>query len=220
MISANAIINKLLYVTPNRKLLYVTDINSMSDSVASHKLEHLSCFLPGLLALGAHTIPMSPGDKERHKWAAKGLATTCYMTYHDQPSGLGPDTMHMASFNLTATNRTGLWVEELAAWEHRGRKGAPPGLQPVKQQPAAALRDYSQYFAPYLLRPETVESLYLMWRTTGDPIWRERGWDIFRAINDKTRTTYGFASAIDVDAEDVQLEDSMPRCVSEVILYL
>ncbi len=31
-----------------------------------------------------------------------------------------------------------------------------------------------------LLRPETVESLFVLWRVTGDPQYREWGWHIFR----------------------------------------
>ncbi|KAH6904717.1 glycoside hydrolase [Coprinopsis sp. MPI-PUGE-AT-0042] len=87
-----SIINNLLYVSPNRGLLYVTDLqvkypytpagaeddiinpNGSTKTNAdgsprtkspptpnirpSHKLEHLSCFLPGLLALGVHQIPL------------------------------------------------------------------------------------------------------------------------------------------------------------------
>lgn len=33
-----------------------------------------------------------------------------------------------------------------------------------------------------LLRPETVESLFILWRVTGDPIYREWGWNIFQSI--------------------------------------
>jgi hypothetical protein len=33
-----------------------------------------------------------------------------------------------------------------------------------------------------LLRPETVESLFVLWRTTHDPIYRTWGWAIFEAF--------------------------------------
>ena len=32
-----------------------------------------------------------------------------------------------------------------------------------------------------LLRPETVESLFVLWRTTGNQRYREWGWAIFQA---------------------------------------
>lgn len=79
--SASAIIQNLLFLSPKRRLLYVTDLQS---GTPSHIFEHLSCFLPGLLALGAQTLDLPQHDKELHQWAASGLAYTCYMTYADQ----------------------------------------------------------------------------------------------------------------------------------------
>eukprot|EP00889_Picochlorum_renovo_P003218 jgi/Picre1/30248/NNA_005614.t1 len=38
-----------------------------------------------------------------------------------------------------------------------------------------------------ILRPETVESLFVLWKTTGDPMYRERAWQIFRAFERWTR---------------------------------
>lgn len=57
-------------------MLYVTDI---SFGEPTYKFEHLSCFLPGLLALGVHTLELSPRDLERHSWAAEGLGTSLPM---------------------------------------------------------------------------------------------------------------------------------------------
>ncbi|KAJ2518498.1 Mannosyl-oligosaccharide 1,2-alpha-mannosidase mns3 [Coemansia sp. RSA 2049] len=33
-----------------------------------------------------------------------------------------------------------------------------------------------------LLRPETVESLFILWRITGEAKWRDYGWQIFEAF--------------------------------------
>jgi mannosyl-oligosaccharide alpha-1,2-mannosidase len=45
--SATGIINNLIYQTPTRGLLYVGDISRGS---LDHRLEHLTCYLPGVLA--------------------------------------------------------------------------------------------------------------------------------------------------------------------------
>ena len=50
-----------MYISPNRNLLYVTDTFTSTfeeNPNPSHSFEHLSCFLPGLLALGAHTLKL------------------------------------------------------------------------------------------------------------------------------------------------------------------
>lgn len=55
-----------------------------------------------------------------------------------------------------------------------------------------------------------------MWRTTGDVKWRERGYEIFRSINQNTRTQYGFTSVSNVDGEWTRQLDDMPRSVDFV----
>ncbi|CAD0107122.1 unnamed protein product [Aureobasidium uvarum] len=48
----------------------------------------------------------------------------------------------------------------------------------------------------YILRPEAIESVFYLYRITGDPHWREVGWNMFLAVQKYTHATYG-ASAID-----------------------
>ncbi|KAI6024438.1 glycoside hydrolase family 47 protein [Pisolithus marmoratus] len=207
--SARAIIENLLFLTPNRKLLYVTDMNR---GTVTRIFEHLSCFLPGLFALGTKMIDMPPSDRELHEWAARGLAYTCYVTYADQQSGLGPDEMVMDPWSIN-DGSSGRWIDHVKAWVEEGKPdGVPPGLHeppPVKDWRCPRLS------------PETVESLYLMWRTTGDDRWRERGWEIFQAIEKYTRTAYGFTSVRGVDRETPVKLDEMPSYfLAETLKYL
>jgi len=44
--------------------------------------------------------------------------------------------------------------------------------------------------------------MYLMWKTTGDEIWRERGWKIFQAIEKYCRLRVGYASISDISIKD------------------
>lgn len=52
-----------------------------------------------------------------------------------------------------------------------------------------------------------------MWRTTGDRKWRERGWEVFQAIELRTRTPTAYASLLNVQQVPSQRLDEMPRCV-------
>jgi len=47
-----------------------------------------------------------------------------------------------------------------------------------------------------LLRPETVESLFILWRVTHRPIYREWGWRIFQAIEMNARVSTGGYSSL------------------------
>ncbi|KIM37603.1 glycoside hydrolase family 47 protein [Hebeloma cylindrosporum] len=183
--SAAGIINNLIYVTNKRGIMYVGDLQ---NNVMVHRLEHLSCYLPGVLALGAFTLDLTPEEKELHQWAAHGLASTCAITYADQASGLGPDQVHMPV----------------------GKKWKEPQN-----------RDYVNGWPDgYLLRPETVESIFIMWRTTGDVKWREKGYAIFQAINNVTRTEYGFGSVHGVDGNVRHLDDMPSWFLAETLKYL
>ncbi|KAG5634636.1 hypothetical protein H0H81_001318 [Sphagnurus paluster] len=211
--SIEGVINTLLYTTPSRELLYV---GSTSGGNAAHTLEHLACFLPGILALGAHAIPASllaEKTREHHRWAAAGLAYTCYVSYADQRSGLGPDELQMVP--------GAKWVDSVRKWERGGRSGGvPPGLREAGTKPDGQ-REYWGNGKSYLLRPETVESLYVMWKTTGDVKWRERGYEIFSAIERHTRTPYGYASVNNLDSDTVYQIDDMPSFfLAETLKYL
>lgn len=48
-----------------------------------------------------------------------------------------------------------------------------------------------------LLRPETMESLFVMWRVTRDPMYREWGWLMFRAWHKFSRVATGGYTNLD-----------------------
>jgi mannosyl-oligosaccharide alpha-1,2-mannosidase len=211
--SANAILDRLTYISPKRHLLYVTDadVNLEGGFAPSHTFEHLTCFLPGVLALGAATLPDMPPT---HMWAAQGLAQTCWTLYADSPTGLSPDVViiNTGSTPDNGTRWDGLWATHLAQWEKNGAQGDPPGLQLAEPVVSAVQREYHPIKGDYLLRPETVESFFLLWRTTGDVVWRERGWTVFEALMNETHVEDGgFASIGDVYRVGGPKLDEMPR---------
>ncbi|KAL2865580.1 class I alpha-mannosidase 1A [Aspergillus lucknowensis] len=61
----------------------------------------------------------------------------------------------------------------------------------------------------YLLRPEAIESVFIMYRLTGDSYWREKGWKMFKAIDQATRTELANSAIADVTVEDPRPLDSM-----------
>ncbi|KAH8116460.1 seven-hairpin glycosidase [Phellopilus nigrolimitatus] len=102
-------------------------------------------------------------------------------------------------------------------------RGPVPG---VRDPPPAApeespMRDYRSRNGGYFLRPETIESFFILWRTTGEEAWRERGWAAFEAIERLLRTPSGYASLRNVFTKDVSLTDSMPSFfLAETLKYL
>jgi len=235
--ATRGILETLFYLSPTRNLLYVTDTWA---GIPSRKFEHLSCFYPGLLALGAQSLAsemsISERDKTLHRWAAEGLAHTCWTMYGESESGLGPEEAEFHSRFMKGVPKTKTWEERwirsVWKWEDEGSPGGkPPGVAHLSglimkdSKESGAKRDYIIRTAHYYLRPETIESIYLMWKTTGDEVWRERGWIIFKAIEQHCRLHVGYASVSSVDIADPyayrnKLDDMPSYALAETWKYL
>ncbi|KAG8629896.1 hypothetical protein KVT40_001515 [Elsinoe batatas] len=60
----------------------------------------------------------------------------------------------------------------------------------------------------YILRPEAIESVWYMYRITGDVHWRKVGWTMFTAISDHTTGVYGNSAIDDVTKSLPMKKDS------------
>ncbi|KAJ7872689.1 glycoside hydrolase [Mycena leptocephala] len=170
--------------------------------------DHLVCFLGGSLMLARRRLALSLRPSRFHRRRAsfgygptrlddgRKPDETCVDTYRTA-SGLSPEIVH---FRENIDSADGDWYI----------KGArPPGEPPV-------------YDARYILRPETVESLFLAWRLTGHPKYRQYGWEIFQAIETHCRVPGGgYASVLNVEEVPVTWEDKMETfLMSETLKYL
>lgn len=75
----------------------------------------------------------------------------------------------------------------------------------------------------YILRPETVESIFYLYRFTGDEKYRNYNWQIFKAINSSCRVDHGFTSIsrLDLPPEKVDHKDEMESFfLAETLKYL
>ncbi|CAG8029692.1 unnamed protein product [Penicillium salamii] len=72
----------------------------------------------------------------------------------------------------------------------------------------------------YYLRPEAIESVFIMYRLTGDETWRRKGWQMFEAISKYTRTELAHAAINDVTAQKPIQKDTMESFwLSETLKY-
>lgn len=58
---------------------------------------------------------------------------------------------------------------------------------------------------------QTIESFYIMWRTTGDSKWRDRGWALFEGIENHAMLGTAYASLADVRTVPAPHTDELPR---------
>jgi len=171
----------LLSVSSPSGLVYIADRN---NGVLDKKMDHLVCFMGGLLALGAYTDPQGLQSEraQRDLKTGKALTYTCYQMYARMPTGISPEYIQF----------------------HDGRDfdvgaGAPH----------------------YLLRPEAVESFFVLYHLTGDPVYREWGWEVFQSIERYCKTDAGYGQLRDVRQTHEPAEDSMESFfLAETMKYL
>ncbi|XP_016067264.1 PREDICTED: endoplasmic reticulum mannosyl-oligosaccharide 1,2-alpha-mannosidase [Miniopterus natalensis] len=162
----------------------LTFVGELTHGRFSAKMDHLVCFLPGALALGAHY-----GLPADHMELARELMDTCYQMNRQMETGLSPEIVH---FNLYAQK----------------------SQKDVQVKPADRHN---------LLRPETVESLFYLYRFTGDRKYQDWGWEIFQSFNAYTRIpTGGYSSISNVqDPHNPQPKDKMESFfLGETLKYL
>ncbi|KAI0964590.1 hypothetical protein AcW1_001376 [Taiwanofungus camphoratus] len=214
--SINGVHTHLIKKSEKEKLTYTAEIIPERDRTGKitwrllPKQDHLVCFFGGSLMLGAVTtgavdyptsIPPRTDEltpQGKRDWVSGAeLVRTCMKT-HETATGLSPEIVHFRMPNDGLTTKHD--------WYIKGAK--PDGPTP--------------YDARYILRPETVESLFIAFRLTGDAQYRKWGWDIFQAIEKHCRIeSGGYASILDVDKLPVQFEDKMETfLMSETLKYL
>jgi mannosyl-oligosaccharide alpha-1,2-mannosidase len=81
--------------------------------------------------------------------------------------------------------------------------------------------DISPHDTRYLLRPETVESLFILNYLTGDPVYREWGWEIFQAIERFCRADVAYGQIYDVrNVNDSPMDKMESFFLAETLKYL
>ncbi|CAG8555181.1 3196_t:CDS:10, partial [Acaulospora morrowiae] len=178
-------------------LLFIGELDNTSDFLG--KMGHLSCFVPGMLAIGSKIF-----DRPKDLEVAIRLAETCYWSYGITKTGIGAEEVWfeiLEEENNNADNAGNVdnddsWI--LKRDGSRYRNHLPKGI--VRLGPS-----YS------LLRPETVESLFILYRITGDKKYQEQAWDIWQSLEKWTKTPAGYSGLLDVDSDYVIKDDCMER---------
>ncbi|PVH88215.1 glycoside hydrolase family 47 protein [Cadophora sp. DSE1049] len=172
----------------------------------SPKMDHLVCFMPGTIALGAtggiseaeaKKLPTWNKKKDEEMKLARELTETCWGMYKAMATGLAAEITH---FNIHD----------------------PPLLESAPHKVTVDFKntednEWKKDFViksndvHNLQRPETVESLFYMWRITGDVIYREWGWEMFKSFMNYTAVEDGggFTSLSNADVIPPVTKDNM-----------
>ncbi|KAI8853040.1 glycoside hydrolase [Chytridium lagenaria] len=211
----------LLARTPINNLMYVRELpQGPYAGWTSEKMDHLSCFLPGTIALMAskgRRLTQMMADEREDMYIAEELTRTCYEMYHQTVSGLAPEIVH---FRAPVSKDGGVsedFIKMRTQEDYVPIRGRSSSDGQYEVDFSTVVRDRHN-----LLRPETVESLFIMWRLTRERKYREWGWRIFRAIEKWARVEDGgYTSLADVTQRPPPRRDHMESFfLSETLKYL
>ena len=146
------------------------------------KMDHLVCFIAGTIALGVTGGSTVDQVKSAGGWTekqesemklAEELMKTCYGMYKVMATGLAPE---IAFF-------------EISDPPHMEADGILESAE-INDDPEGAWR--KDFVIKHndnhnLQRPESIESLFYMWRITGNETYRDWGWEIFQSFVNFTR---------------------------------
>ncbi|KAL6243062.1 hypothetical protein RBB50_010162 [Rhinocladiella similis] len=156
-----------------------------TQTLLETRTEHLACFAGGMFAM-ASRIFNNPDDFHIGEQITNG----CVWAYQNSPSGIMPETLTL----LPCSVNDGLqcaWDDSYWAVQSNRPENCMNGYCQSSRYPPGFLqvKDPS-----YKLRPEAIESVFIMWRLTGDEYWREVGWEMFQSIIEHTRSPFGHAA--------------------------
>ena len=113
-------------------------------------------------------------------------------------------------------------AEDVTSTCHEGYRMAASGLGPEKMEFAGGQFEMKPPSGKYILRPETAESYFYLWRTTHDPKYRDWAWEMVQAIERHCRVgDVGFSGVNDVSAASPTKDDIQQSFfLAETLKYL
>ncbi|KAJ5171486.1 Glycoside hydrolase family 47 [Penicillium coprophilum] len=207
----------LVTTTKHSHLQFIAELPNGINGKLSPKMDHLVCFLPGSIAIGAtegrteaeaRKLPTWSAKKEQQMKLARELMKTCWAMYAVTATGLSPEITWFEADDADLQPKPG----------SRPQKKSKDDVDSWKKDLIIKPLD-----AHNLQRPETVESLFLMFRVTEDPIYRKWGSKIFKSFKQHMLIPDGEAwtSLNDVTKVPAPYRDNMESFwLAETLKYL
>lgn len=212
----------------------VTGTGDGAEIVVQPRGQHLTCFTGGMLGI-AGRIFNRPADLA----VAEQLTNACIWSYNSTASGLGPEIYQFVRCGGVDDSQTGekcaysnaKWHDAVRqTWRPQSSDDAPETgsekeltfeeLSSIIQQRRLTPGLVDVPDRRYILRPETIESVFVMYRITGDPSWMEKAWTLFSVIEKRTRTGIAAAALEDVTkAQPVQVDSMESFWLAETLKY-
>lgn len=205
-------------VSPPPDILFSGNVVSThrDKSRLQPRVQHLGCFAGGMFALGGKLF-----DRPDHVEIGEQLARGCAWAYETFSTGIMPEVSELVPCE-DAAEKDGVRNLEQCPWNettyHLSKKKADAALShrftsdpnpddhltdtdtsgsPHKKLPLP--KPFTKISDPrYMLRPEAIESLFILYRITGKKDLLDIAWRMFQPITKATETKFAFSAIADV----------------------
>jgi mannosyl-oligosaccharide alpha-1,2-mannosidase len=180
--------------------------------------QHLSCFAGGMLALGGRLT-----SNESHVELARQLTYGCIWLYKAVPLGVMPEACTITACPEPASSCD--FNKDYKVWHDavRHKYGTSKPVEEIiadNRLPPGFIDMYAPY---YILRPEAIESIFVLYRVTAERSLMDRAWEMWTAITNATTTELANSAIEDVNppaGEGLRMSDSMESFwLSETLKY-
>ena len=178
-------------VPNNENILISGNVRADSSQITlDPQGQHLGCFAGGMLALGGRLF-----NYPEHVSIGRKITEGCIWAYNASPLGIMPETFHVVPCEST----------ENCQWDSRKWKDAVMMKHDAVDDVDALLIQHR--LVPgftdigdrrYILRPEAIESIFILYRITGDKAFQDAAWQMWTTISNLTETQFANAAVDDV----------------------
>lgn len=171
--------------------------------------QHLVCFLGGNLALGGKLF-----NRTQDIVLGRKLTDGCVYSYAAFPHGIMPETFNIAPCPSTETGDC-KWDETVWKKEVLKANGKASDAPESEADEIIMKERLPKGFTRipdrrYILRPEAIESVFMLYRITGQEDLLNTAWDMFLAIEKVTKTELANSAVADVtDTKEPEKTGSM-----------
>ncbi|KAF1970753.1 class I alpha-mannosidase-like protein [Bimuria novae-zelandiae CBS 107.79] len=170
--------------------------------------QHLACFAGGMVAIAAKIF-----NRTDELNIARKLIDGCIWAYDSTPTNIMPETFHVVpckdpndcEWNTERWHRGVLDRHVVHSDRDPARIIDEDGLQPGMTK----IGDKR-----FLLRPEAIESIFILYRITGDSALQDAAWRMFTAITKATETLVAHSAIEDVTVQNATWTKKLDECES------
>ncbi|GJJ68427.1 hypothetical protein EMPS_00773 [Entomortierella parvispora] len=144
--------------------------------VVSSKDKTINTQMGHLACFFGGSLAMSSGyfDRPEDLTLAKQITEACVLSYRSSVTGIGPE---MIKFEKANADGTKFKVDPKTFYHRRSSS------------------------TEYLLRPETIESVWILYRMTGDKKYQDQAWEMFQSMERSCRTKIAYSGLRNVNRQ-------------------